>query len=199
MNDATRCLSDFPEKKPTAEFGNPCTSLAREELNSPSAAMPSKILQSLSILLVLFVILRIPFGTAVKSNVTPSKSKAAAKLSALSPSLACCHPNMSRMALKAKDRTLHPGSRSTVAVPDILVEHWTRHAGDQIISQIELWTLLAIRWHYRSRFSNRRIISYRQRGGKNLCHPRPPALQGPCDQWHDCFRTSKSSSLCFRG
>ena len=58
---------------------------------------------------------------------------------------------------------------AAVIVPDVLVEHWTKHAGDQIISQIELWALLAARWHYRLRFVGRRIISWIDNEAARIC------------------------------
>ena len=47
-----------------------------------------------------------------------------------------------------------------VAVPKDLVDHWTRFAGDQIISQVELWALLSVRWCLRKQLHNRRVIEW---------------------------------------
>ena len=47
-----------------------------------------------------------------------------------------------------------------ILVPDAQVAHWLEHAGDQIIYQIELWALLALKWHFRHKFMERRIISW---------------------------------------
>lgn len=48
----------------------------------------------------------------------------------------------------------------TIVVPDNLVKHWLEHAGDQIISQIELWAVVAIRWFFRWKLEGRRLISW---------------------------------------
>ena len=47
-----------------------------------------------------------------------------------------------------------------VAVPKDLVDHWTRFAGNQIISQVELWALLSVRWCLRKQLHNRRVIEW---------------------------------------
>ena len=58
---------------------------------------------------------------------------------------------------------------AAVVVPDALVEHWTRHAGEQIISQVEMWALLAARWHYRFRFAGRRIFAWIDNEAARIC------------------------------
>ena len=48
----------------------------------------------------------------------------------------------------------------SITVPELLVDHWTQYVGDQIIQQVELWGLLAVRWHHRIAFCNRFIIEW---------------------------------------
>ena len=57
----------------------------------------------------------------------------------------------------------------TITVPDVLVAHWLKHAGEQIISQIELWALVAIRWHFRERLESRRLISWIDNEAARVC------------------------------
>ena len=47
-----------------------------------------------------------------------------------------------------------------VAVPEELVQHWKDTSGEQIISQIELWALVAVRWFFREKLVNRRVIAW---------------------------------------
>ena len=47
-----------------------------------------------------------------------------------------------------------------IMVPEALVKHWLEFAGEQIISQIELWALVAVRWFFRWKLENRRLISW---------------------------------------
>ena len=47
-----------------------------------------------------------------------------------------------------------------VVVPKELVDHWTQFAGDQIISQVELWALLVVRWCLRKQLHNRRVVEW---------------------------------------
>eukprot|EP00435_Cladocopium_sp_Y103_P053691 s2737_g17.t1 len=47
-----------------------------------------------------------------------------------------------------------------LVVPKGLVEHWLEFAGEQIISQVELWALLVIRWSCREKLLNRRVIEW---------------------------------------
>lgn len=48
----------------------------------------------------------------------------------------------------------------TITVPKRLVDHWLQCVGDQIISQVELWGLFAVRWHQRKIFHNRFIVEW---------------------------------------
>ena len=43
-------------------------------------------------------------------------------------------------------------------VPQNLVEHWLTNAGEQIISQVELWGLVMLKWSRRDHLLNRRVI-----------------------------------------
>ena len=43
-------------------------------------------------------------------------------------------------------------------VPQTLVEHWLTNAGEQIISQVELWGLVMLKWSRRDHLLNRRVI-----------------------------------------
>ncbi|CAL1161019.1 unnamed protein product [Cladocopium goreaui] len=45
-------------------------------------------------------------------------------------------------------------------VPQDLVNHWLACAGDQIISQVELWGLVLLKWSRREHFHNRRVIEW---------------------------------------
>ena len=45
-----------------------------------------------------------------------------------------------------------------ISVPQILIDHWLKHAGTQIISQIELWALIALRWHQREHLRDRKVM-----------------------------------------
>ena len=56
-----------------------------------------------------------------------------------------------------------------ITVPDVLVAHWLKHAGEQIISQIELCALVAIRWYFRERLENRRLISWIDNEAARVC------------------------------
>ena len=56
-----------------------------------------------------------------------------------------------------------------ILVPDALVAHWLEHAGDQVICQIELWALLALKWHFRQKFMERRIISWIDNESARIC------------------------------
>ena len=47
-----------------------------------------------------------------------------------------------------------------MVVPKELVDHWTQFAGDQIISQVELWALLVVRWCLRKQLHNRRVVEW---------------------------------------
>ena len=45
-------------------------------------------------------------------------------------------------------------------VPQALVEHWLANAGEQIISQVELWGLVLLKWSRRNHLQNRRVIEW---------------------------------------
>ena len=45
-------------------------------------------------------------------------------------------------------------------VPQDLVDHWLACAGDQIISQVELWGLVLLKWSREEHFHNRRVIEW---------------------------------------
>lgn len=47
-----------------------------------------------------------------------------------------------------------------VTVPQALVELWIKTAGDQIISQVELWALVSVRFCLRHKLQGRRIIEW---------------------------------------
>eukprot|EP00435_Cladocopium_sp_Y103_P027136 s1919_g6.t1 len=48
----------------------------------------------------------------------------------------------------------------SITVPDSLKEHWLERAGEQIICQVELWALLVIRWTFREKLLNRRVLEW---------------------------------------
>ena len=45
-------------------------------------------------------------------------------------------------------------------VPQALVDHWLANAGEQIISQVELWGLVLLKWSRRDHLQNRRVIEW---------------------------------------
>ena len=48
-------------------------------------------------------------------------------------------------------------------VPQRLVDGWQAQAGDQIISQIEAYAALLVRWHFRARWKGRKsLVFHRQ-------------------------------------
>jgi len=47
-----------------------------------------------------------------------------------------------------------------ISVPSKLVDHWLRLAGEQIISQVELWALVCFKWSQKERLLNRRVIEW---------------------------------------
>ena len=57
----------------------------------------------------------------------------------------------------------------SIEVPQQLVDHWLQHAGEQIISQIELWALVSLRWTMRSQFEGRRILSWIDNEAARAC------------------------------
>eukprot|EP00435_Cladocopium_sp_Y103_P033666 s1851_g8.t1 len=56
-----------------------------------------------------------------------------------------------------------------IKVPKSLVDHWLENAGDQISSQIELWALVAVKWFFRERFKERRVISWIDNEAARIC------------------------------
>ena len=56
-----------------------------------------------------------------------------------------------------------------VEVPQALIDKWQTLTGEQVISQIELWALLAVRWHYRSDTLNRRVIAFIDNEAARIC------------------------------
>eukprot|EP00438_Fugacium_kawagutii_P019356 Skav210200 [mRNA] locus=scaffold1264:140749:141204:- [translate_table: standard] len=51
------------------------------------------------------------------------------------------------------------GTCFEVEVPEQLLSKWLESA-DQVISQIELWAFVAVRWHSRQAWANRRVIAW---------------------------------------
>ena len=47
-----------------------------------------------------------------------------------------------------------------IVVPQLLVDHWLEFAGEQIISQVELWALVCLKWAWKEHLSNRRVIEW---------------------------------------
>ena len=60
-------------------------------------------------------------------------------------------------------------SAFAINVPKILIDHWLKHAGTQIISQIELWALVALRWHQRELLRDRRVIEWIDNESARIC------------------------------
>ena len=56
-----------------------------------------------------------------------------------------------------------------VSVPDALVKLWTRVAGEQIISQVELWALVSVRWCLRKQLHGRRVIEWIDNEAARVC------------------------------
>ena len=56
-----------------------------------------------------------------------------------------------------------------VKVPDVLIELWTKVAGEQIISQVELWALVAVRWCLRKQLHGRRVIEWIDNEAARVC------------------------------
>ena len=56
-----------------------------------------------------------------------------------------------------------------IAVPTVLTDHWRQHAGEQIISQIEFWALVTVRWVFRAKLENRRVISWIDNEAARAC------------------------------
>jgi hypothetical protein len=43
-------------------------------------------------------------------------------------------------------------------VPGVLLDHWKQQVGEQLICQIELYAMVAVRWQYRKLIAQRRVI-----------------------------------------
>jgi hypothetical protein len=43
-------------------------------------------------------------------------------------------------------------------VPGVLIDHWKQQVGEQLICQIELYAMVAVRWQYRKLIDQRRVI-----------------------------------------
>ena len=56
-----------------------------------------------------------------------------------------------------------------IEVPKILIDHWLKHAGSQIISQIELWALVALRWQKRELLRDCKIIEWIDNESARIC------------------------------
>ena len=57
----------------------------------------------------------------------------------------------------------------TIDVPQRLTSHWLDKAGEQIISQIELWALVLVKWVFRERFTGRRIVAWIDNEAARAC------------------------------
>eukprot|EP00438_Fugacium_kawagutii_P019704 Skav203546 [mRNA] locus=scaffold220:186544:187563:+ [translate_table: standard] len=57
------------------------------------------------------------------------------------------------------DASTGEGIGFDVEVPGQLLAKWLEHA-DQVISQIELWAFVAVKWHVRHSWKNRRVIAW---------------------------------------
>ena len=57
----------------------------------------------------------------------------------------------------------------SILVPESLVSHWLEEAGDQIISQIELWAFVILKWSFRERLCNRRVIAWIDNEAARAC------------------------------
>ena len=56
-----------------------------------------------------------------------------------------------------------------VTVPEALIKLWTRVAGEQIISQVELWALVSVRWCLRKQLHGRRVIEWIDNKAARVC------------------------------
>ena len=56
-----------------------------------------------------------------------------------------------------------------VSVPGSLVSHWLEEAGDQIISQIELWAFVVVKWCFRKLLCHRRVIAWIDNEAARAC------------------------------
>ena len=45
-------------------------------------------------------------------------------------------------------------------VPDVLIKGWNRLAGEQVISQIEAYAALLVRWYFRKQWTGRKAIFF---------------------------------------
>ena len=56
-----------------------------------------------------------------------------------------------------------------VSVPDSLVSHWLEEAGDQIISRIELWAFVVVKWCLKKFLCHRRGIAWIDNEAARAC------------------------------
>ena len=56
-----------------------------------------------------------------------------------------------------------------VSVPDSLVSHWLEEAGDQIISQIELWAFVVVKWCLKKSLCHHRVIAWIDNEAARAC------------------------------
>ena len=68
-----------------------------------------------------------------------------------------------------------------VTVPEALVKLWTKVAGEQIISQVELWALVSVRWCLRKQLHGRHVIKWIDNEAARVC-----AIKANSPSWHDC-------------
>ena len=55
-----------------------------------------------------------------------------------------------------------------IEVPRELLQEWLA-SSEQCISQIELWAFIAVRWHYRTEFANRRALAWIDNEAARMC------------------------------
>ena len=56
-----------------------------------------------------------------------------------------------------------------VKVPEVLIKLWIRVAGEQIISQVELWALVSVRWCLRKQLHGRCVIEWIDNEAARVC------------------------------
>ena len=57
----------------------------------------------------------------------------------------------------------------SILVPESLVSHWLEEAGDQIISRTELWASVILKWSFRERLCNCRVIAWIDNEAARAC------------------------------
>ena len=57
----------------------------------------------------------------------------------------------------------------TIEVPQRLVSHWLDKAGEQIISQTELWALVLVKWTFKDHCTGRRIVAWIDNEAARAC------------------------------